>query len=154
MEAYMWIVWLSILVIAVVVEAATSGLVSIWFIGGSLVAAILSIIPSTDKPFVPYWGQIIAFVAVSLICFIAFRPLLKRFLSTHEVESNVDEIVGRKGKMSKHANELDHGEVVIHGVSWTAIPADGVDEIQENTIVKVVAVEGNKLIVSPIKERK
>ena len=60
MAEYMWIIWLSIFVIMLIVEASTTELVSVFFALGALVAMIISFIPNVE-----WWVQLIVFVVVS-----------------------------------------------------------------------------------------
>jgi len=53
--------------------------------------------------------------------------------------------------MVKAYDEFSRGEVKINDVIWTAVSADEKEAISEGTKVVVVAVDGNKLIVRPIK---
>ena len=55
----MWLVWLSMFVLSLILEASTEALVSIWFAAGALVSLGCSFIPG-----LPYWGEIIVFFAV------------------------------------------------------------------------------------------
>ena len=60
MEQWMWIIWLVVFVLALVIEAIGTDLVSIWFAAGAVVAIILSLIPEVpwEPPgFVPSLAQ-------------------------------------------------------------------------------------------------
>ena len=147
METYLWIIWLSIFVLAIIVEALTSGLASIWFAIGAIVALIISFIPGVE-----WWIEMIVFVVVSGLMLLCLRPLANRLLKKRDViNSNIDEIAGKKGIMVKAYDEFSRGEVKINGVIWTAVSADEKETISEGTKVVVVSVDGNKLIVRPIK---
>ena len=145
MEAYLWIIWLSIFVLAIIIEAITSDLTSIWFAGGAMIALIISFIPG-----VAWWIQVIVFIVISTVMILGLRPLAKKLLKTNITKSNIDEMAGKKGIMLKGYDELNHGEVKINDVVWTAIGADESKAIPQGTKVVVVAVNGNKLIVRPI----
>lgn len=145
MEAYLWIIWLSIFVLAIIIEAITSDLTSIWFAGGAMIALIISFIPG-----VAWWIQVIVFIVISTVMILGLRPLAKKLLKTKITNSNIDEMAGKKGIMLKGYDELNHGEVKINDVVWTAIGADESKAIPQGTKVVVVAVNGNKLIVRPV----
>lgn len=145
MEAYLWIIWLSIFVLAIIIEAITSDLTSIWFAGGAMIALIISFIPG-----VAWWIQVIVFIVISTVMILGLRPLAKKLLKKNITSSNIDEMAGKKGIMIKGYDELNHGEVKINDVVWTAINADESKAIPQGTKVVVVAVNGNKLIVRPI----
>jgi len=146
METYLWIIWLSVFVIAIIIEAITAGLASIWFAIGAIVALIISFIPGVE-----WWIELIVFVVVSGLMLLCLRPLANRLLKRDVVSSNIDEIAGKKGIMVKTYDEFSRGEVKINDVIWTAVSADEKETINEGTKVVVVSVDGNKLIVRPIK---
>lgn len=141
-ESYIFYIWLGIFVISIIVEFATSELVSVWFALGSIFALIISVIPG-----VPYYISIILFFVVSIFCLVLLRPLSKKLLSRNIVKSNVEEIIGKRGVVIKDITDLERGEIKINDVVWTAELADGEGPINKEEIVFVVAINGNKLIV-------
>ena len=64
--------WVAALVVFLIVEAVTAGLVSIWFVFGSLVALICAALGAA------VWLQIFWFVIVSVATLVLKRPLVKR----------------------------------------------------------------------------
>lgn len=146
MESYMWIVWLGIFVLAIVIEAVTADLVTIWFAIGGVIALIISFIPG-----VQWWIEIIVFMVISVATLLCLRPIATKLLKRNIVSSNVDEMIHKKGKMIKGCDEINHGEVKINGVVWTAISSDEHQAIKEGTLVEVLAVDGNKLVVKEVK---
>ena len=141
----MWIIWLAIFVIALIVEAVTNDLVSVWFAFGSLVALIVSLIPNVE-----WWVQLIIFTVISIATLFALRPFLMKYMKRNVVNSNVDSLIHKKGKMTKPCDEFNHGEVKVDGIIWTAVSSDISESIQDNTIVEIIGIDGNKLIVKPI----
>ena len=142
MELYisLIVVWLVIFVVSVIIEACTTELVSIWFSAGSIIALILSAIPN-----VPFYIPIIVFIVISLTLLLCLRPIIKKMLNKNTLNSNIDEIIGKKG------NDVDLGTVKIHGVLWNALSLDNVP-ISKGSHVIVKNVNGNKLIVKEIKK--
>ena len=51
-------------------------------------------------------------------------------------------------------SELDPGAVKLGDVKWSAIPAEKGAVIAVNSIVEVVVVNGNKLIVKKVEDKK
>ena len=145
MIEYLWAVWLGIFVLALIIEGLSSELFSVWFAFGSLVALIVSLIPG-----VAWWVQLIVFTVVSVATLCALRPILMRFMKQNAMNSNVDSLIHKKGKMTKGCDEFNHGEVKVSGVLWTAIAQEPTNPIESNTVVEIVAIDGNKLIVKPI----
>lgn len=143
MEYMIWI-WLGIFVLAFVVEAITQDLVSIWFGIGALVCVCISYVT-------PWWVQIIVFVVISTITLIATRPLVKKILSRQERKTNSDEFIGQKVKVIKDITKFDGGEVKLNGIIYTAILRDADEKtINNDAIVEVVAIKGNRLVVKNI----
>ena len=62
------ICWLAALVALLALEAATVGLVSLWFAVGSLCALLTSFFVSN------IWVQFAVFLAVSFLCLVIIRP--------------------------------------------------------------------------------
>ena len=68
----MLFVWIGLMVAFTVIEAVTVQLVTIWFAVGSLVALIANI---AGANIVVQW---LIFVAVSAVCLLATRPVVKK----------------------------------------------------------------------------
>ena len=142
MEQYMWIIWLSVFVIALIIEAIGTDLVSIWFSAGALVSLIISFIPD-----VPWWVEIIIFVVISGICLLTLRPLTRKYMRGKIVSSNADSLIGRKGMLLEKIGPLHRGICQLGDVKWTALGIDESTKIEAGKVVEVVAISGNKLIV-------
>ena len=149
MEQYLWIIWLVLFVIMIIVEASGPNLVSIWFAVGSLVALILAVIPG-----VAWWVELIVFVAVSAITLLALRPIFKGFLKRNVFRSNIDSLEGKRGYVTEDISYLVPGAVKLGDIKWSAIPADKDETFKVGEVAEVVTVNGNKLIVKKIKEKK
>lgn len=147
MEQYMWIIWLALFVIMVIIEASGPALVSIWFAAGALISMIISFIPR-----VPWWVEVIVFVATSFIFFFALRPVIKKKMKREEIKSNVDSLVGKKGLVLSDITALRPGECKINDIVWTAIPVKEDEEILNGSVVEVVSINGNKLIVKKVRD--
>ena len=138
----MWIViWAVVFAVMLIIEVATSGLVSIWFCAGSLVALILAIFK------VPELWQCIAFVVVSVVTLILTRPIAKKFLKKDKVPTNSDRIIGKRGLACESVDNLaGTGSVKVDGLVWSARSSDGT-VIPEGTYVTVEEIEGVKAVV-------
>lgn len=136
-----WI-WLALTVIFVVVEALTSQLVSIWFVAGSVAALLLSLFEIS----IPF--QAVAFIAVSCLVLVLFRPIIKKRAMQAAVPTNADMVIGKTAVViSEIDNDRAAGRVEIGGLDWAARSADGAT-IEKDAKVKVVRIEGVKLIVT------
>lgn len=135
------IIWLVVLAILLVIEFLTLGLTTVWFAGGALVAFLVSLAGG------PLWLQLLLFVAVSVVLLLFTRPLAVKYLNKDVQKTNVDSIPGKKGIVTATIDNLKaEGQVTIQGMEWTARSKNG-NMIEKGKVVKVIAVEGVKLIV-------
>lgn len=141
----MMIVWLSIFVVALVAELATTALVSVWFCIGALVALSVTYIPG-----MPWWGEMIVFLGVSALFLAFLRPITNKLLLRRNPKTNVAVIIGRKGIVTKDITEFEYGEVKVSGTYWTGMLAEGEKELKKDTPIVVMGIEGNKLIVKEL----
>lgn len=139
-------IWLVIAIIAIVAEMATpSALVSIWFAVGALFAA-----------FAAYLGagvisEILAFVGVSALSFIVFRPLITKYIQHQSINTNVDRLIGYKGRLSESISAEKWGSIEISGLRYSVSSIDQMP-IDKDEWVKVVSLKGARLIVEKDKE--
>ena len=134
--------WVVALVVFLIVEAVTAGLVSIWFVFGSLVALICAALGAA------VWLQIFWFVIVSVVTLVLTRPLVKRYVDSRSVATNADRSIGRAAVVTERIDNLAAtGAVKLDGVVWTARSTDDAVAIESGERVTVRAIEGVKLIV-------
>lgn len=134
--------WAAALVVFLIVEAVTAGLVSIWFVFGSLVALICAALGAA------VWLQIFWFVIVSVATLVLTRPLVKRYVDSRSVATNADRSIGRTAVVTERIDNLaSTGAVKLDGVVWTARSTDDAVAIEAGERVTVRAIEGVKLIV-------
>jgi membrane protein implicated in regulation of membrane protease activity len=140
-------IWFGIALFMAILEAVTYQLVSIWFVFGALISAIVAI-------FIPenLTVQIIVFVAVSLITLIATRPIVKKLTKVKKSPTNSDRYIGKTGFVKIDINnELGTGQVTINGSVWSAKSQNN-KPIKKGTKITVQDIKGVKLIVTPIEE--
>ena len=143
-EIMIWI-WLGIFVLAIIIEAITQDLVSIWFAVGAFVGICISNV-------MVYWGEIIVFTVVSVVALIFTRPLVRKLMDRQERKTNTDEFVGKRVKCITKIDKYDAGEVKLNGITYTAIlMEDSFDEIPVDALVEVIALKGNRVVVKEIK---
>lgn len=143
----MWLVWLIFAVAALIIEASTETIVSIWFCVGALISFAVSFIPG-----VPYWGEIIIFVGVSLISFFLMRPFIKKWTAKKEkTRGYIDNLVGKKGIVLTKVDSLQPGEIEVNGMTWTASTLTN-ETFEEGEVARVVSVAGNKLFIDKSKK--
>ncbi len=143
-ESMQKIVWLVLLLLFAGGEAATVGLTSIWFAAGALAALIAALLGGA------LWIQITLFLAVSLLCLAAVRPLAKRHLNNQVEHTNADRAIGQEALVTEDIDNIHgKGAVIIRGVTWTARSENG-EHIPTGTMVKVQRIEGVKVFVERV----
>ncbi len=138
------VVWLGLLIAFAAAEAATVGLVSIWFAAGALAALRSTFFTSN------IWLQIFLFLLVSTITLALVRPLTKKYLTPKQVATNADRVIGREAVVTEAIDDLNAtGVVRVAGIEWTARSGTDVT-IPVGATVKVLRIDGVKLIVEPV----
>ena len=134
--------WLVALVAFLVIELITVGLTTIWLAGGALVAFILAILG------VNVWVQIIAFVVISFLLVYFTRPLAVKYLNPRRTRTNSDELIGETVKVIERIdNRAAAGRALARGMEWSARAVSDDMIIEKDALVKVLRIEGVKLIV-------
>lgn len=138
---FIWI-WLVLTIVLIIFEVCTTGLTSIWFAAGGVVAFIMALLKA------PIWAQIVAFVVVSVLLLIFTRPLVQKVLKVGENKTNLDSLIGKNAKViTEIDNNKGTGNAVVNGQEWTARAAEDSEIIPEGTMVEIVNITGVKLIV-------
>ena len=136
--------WLIAMVVFGILEAATTALVSIWFVPGSAAALIAASLQA------PLWLQLLLFALVSAAALLLTRPLARRFLQKDKVPTNADRVLGKTVKVTEDIdNESAKGAVYADGKTWSARSEDG-PAIPAGAMVEVLRMEGVKLFVREI----
>lgn len=140
------ILWILISVTALVVDIATSAFIFLWFTVGGI-AAIIAQIFGASMPV-----QVITFVAVSGISMAFGYPLMKKTLrKTVKKTSTMEEsYIGRE--LTVDEDVIETAKVKIDGIYWT-IKNIG-EPVKKNDKVKIIGIEGNKLVVEKEKKAK
>ena len=138
----MAVIWLALAVIFLIIEAITVGLATIWFAAGAFAAFVLSLLN------VPVLAQVVIFLAVSCCLLVFTRKIFVEKLRTGSESTNVDALIGETGIVTEEIRPLTVGQVKINGQVWSALGKDD-ETIEKDRLVKVIAIEGVKLIVLP-----
>ncbi len=138
----MMIFWLVLLILCIGIEVATMGLTTIWFGGGALIAVLATAIGA------PIWLQVVLFVVVSLVLLLFTRPIAVKYFNKDRVKTNVESLVGRQAIVISEIDNIHGvGQVTVGGQEWSARTQDDRVILKEGTVVRVVAINGVKLIV-------
>lgn len=135
-------IWLSIFVACIVIEIATMGLFTIWFAGGSLIAALVAAVGG------PFWLQIALFFVISLVLLYLTRPIAVKYFNKDRVKTNAESLVGQQAIVISEINNLQGvGQVTVNGQEWSARNVKGDKELTVGSVVIIRAISGVKLMV-------
>ena len=145
MDHIMTIVWLALAVIFAIAEAATMGLVSVWFAAGSLVAMVASMLHA------PLGVQIALFLVTAAVTLVLTRKFAKQQFNKERERTNADRVVGAIAIVTETVdNDKPSGQVRAAGQIWTARSLQGT-VIPEGAKVTVHSIRGVKAMVEEIK---
>ncbi len=135
------IVWIVVAVLFAIIEAATLGLLTIWFTAGAVLACIATLLGA------PPILQVIVFFVTSILLLYFTKPLVMKKLKVGSVATNVDALAGQIGVVTEDIVPHNTGQVKIGGQIWTAISDRADITIVKGTEVRILRVEGVKLVV-------
>ena len=145
MQYGMAAIWMALVIIFLVVELVTVGLTTIWLAGGALVAFILAAVGAD------FWIQLVAFFAVSFVLIFFTRPIAVKYFNPRRTRTNSEELIGEIIKVTRRIdNRSAEGTALAKGLEWSARAVSDDMIIEKDTLVKVIRIEGVKLIVEPV----
>ncbi len=136
--------WFGLLVLFVLVEAATVNMVSAWFACGALAAMLTGLLGAE------VWLQVLVFITVSAVTLALLRPIARKHFNPRITRTNVDALTGKTCLCVTAIDNLEGvGQVKIGDIEWSARSTGG-DPIPAGTQVKIDRVEGVKVYVTPV----
>ena len=139
------IIWLALVIAFVVLEATTVQLVCIWFAAGSLAAMIVSLLGGAA------WLQVLVFFTVSIVLLSLLWPVAKKRFKPKLTATNADALIGRICLVTETIAPFEGGRVKLGDVTWSA-RTEGETEIPAGKRVKVLKIQGAKVIVEEVKK--
>lgn len=143
MNNLMWF-WLGVMLLCIVIEAATFALTTVW---GAISAFVMIFVSRTNMPL--KW-QLILFLVLTIVLVLTTRPFAVKKLKLGKDKTNVNSMEGQEVLVTKRISRFEKGEVKAkNGVIWSAKTADEQDDadISEGSVCKIVKVDGNTLSV-------
>ena len=138
----MWLyIWLAVTAAALILEFVTADVVSVWFVGGGLVAMLLAGLG------LDWYVHVPAFIVVSFAMMLCFRRLVMKKLNKDEIKTNAETAIGKEYELLTPIGFNQAGSIKINGVVWSAVTEDENAEIPAGTKVILERIEGNKYIV-------
>ena len=136
--------WLIAFIALVAGEAATVGLVCIWFAAGAVGGFLVAVLGGQ------FWFQLVVFTAVSALTLALLRPAASRFVRPRRSPTNADRVVNQSALVTETVdNEAGTGQVNVLGQIWSARSQLGV-VIPAGTQVKVQRIEGVRVFVETL----
>lgn len=140
-------IWLVVFVACIAAEIISMGLTTIWFAGGSLIAAVAAAIGT------PVWMQILLFAAVSLILLYFTRPIAVKYFNKDRVKTNAESLVGKQAIVISEIDNLQGiGQVTVGGQEWSARTVAENVTLPVGSVVTIRSISGVKLMVEEKKQ--
>ena len=137
-------IWLGIMIVLLLAEAATVGLTTIWFAAGALAATVLCALG------VGAFGQWTVFFVVSLVLLYFTRPIALKWMTPHKLRTNYENAVDKTVRITERVDNIaGTGAAVLNGQEWTARMQQDDVTLEQGELATVAAVEGVKLILIP-----
>ena len=131
--------WLGVVVLIVVTEALTLGLVALWFLPGALIALALAALR------VPTAWQIAVFSVMSIAVLVFGKRLFRPFRGKEK--TNIDALIGQTAVITEAVCNVEaRGAAKLGSQVWSARGEHESDTLEVGDHVTVVAIEGVKLI--------
>ena len=135
-------IWIIILVLAIIFELITYGLITIWFIPSIILTIILKSFGLNNL-----YIELLIVLITSSILLIFTRPIVVKLLKPKNIKTNFDRILDMEGKIIKEVKLNDCGIVKVDGKEWRCFSKK---EIDKGKIVKIKKIDSNKLEVEEV----
>lgn len=132
--------WILVAIVCGAIEIFTAGFWFLWLaIAGVIVALLVQfgLLSSLEL-------QLLVFAFITLLLIIFTRPLVMKFIKSNDTVSNVKALIGQHGITLSSIVPMQFGQVKVNGEVWTAIAEE---ELEENTRIEVIGIDGVKLVV-------
>ena len=140
-----YVIWLVVVFLLTIVEIATINLVSIWFVISGILALIVSLFTTN------FYIQFGVFVVAGIILLLLTKPVLVKLSNAKEEKLNLERIPGMEGIVTEEIKKGRIGAVKVDGKLWSAT-AD--EDILVDNLIKVIKIDGIKLVVKNIEPEK
>ena len=139
----LWAIWLIFCGLLLLIEIFNFSFLLIWPGIGSFFAFIANVLGASIEI------QLAVFAISTILMILFMKPLAQKlFKNQDNTQMNNNAMIGKKGVVIKEINSPNEtGQVKVSGELWSAITLDN-KSIKINEIVKVIKVEGVKLVVT------
>lgn len=142
-----WQIWLIIAGICLIIEIATVGFLVFWFAVAALITCLLSLFIHNVII------QTAIFVVLSALLIFLTRPFANKIGKKDKVVTNSNSLIGKEGTVFKDItfNSATLGQVKVNGDVWSAVTEEDYGIIPAKSIVRILKIDGVKLVVEPLK---
>jgi len=140
------LIWVLIAVAFGLVEIFTLGLTTIWFAIGAVAACLVALMGG------PFPLQIFVFFAVSIVLLCFTKPLADKKLKVGHEKNFTDQMIGKTCLVTETIRPYRPGQVKLDGMYWRAVSNEEKDVLEKGTLIKIVKLEGVKLVVESCDE--
>lgn len=142
--------WLIIGILLSAFEIITPGFVIICFGVSALIVSLLAFLGVSNLTV-----QVIIFSVLSLLFTVLSRTIFKKYLmknsNFNKIQSSLEKLIGSHGVVIESINnDISTGRVMVNSENWAARSVDN-SIIEKNFKIKVIKIDGIKLIVEPVK---
>lgn len=142
----MIVFWIIVFVAALILEAASFALVSIWFAAGAVGGLIAAVLGANLTI------QLVVFAVVAGVLLFFTRPLLKKLFPSKFIPTNSELDIGKTAVVIETIDSLSgKGRVRLEGVDWAAVSADGTG-IPEGESVIIKEIRSSRVVVEKLKQ--
>ncbi|HEU5331523.1 MAG TPA: NfeD family protein [Actinocrinis sp.] len=135
-----WMWWTVAAVLLLLAETATATLACAMAAIGAAVAAVLGLLG------VGIYGQLPAFVLVSVGLIAFLRPAVMRHQALPGLRTGVAALVGRDALVTSRV-DAHAGQIKLSGQTWTARAADPEAVFEPGSVVHVAEIDGATAVV-------
>jgi len=147
LTTYAWIFWIVLILVFAIIEISTLEFTFLMLAAGSLGGLVSGLFG------LPWWGQFIVALVLSLLLLFAVRPPLLRALGRggDPARSNVDALLGMAGVVTNDFSGNASHVKLSNGDTWTARLSNQTGDriLVEGERVTVTAIEGATAVVVP-----
>lgn len=137
--------WLLLAALFIVIEIVSLGLTTIWFAGGAFVAAIVAALGAGLVI------QVLCFIIVTVLLLVFTRPVAVKYLDSKTERTNSEALIGQNAVVIEEINNAQGtGRAKVGGMEWTARSGSDDVLIPEGRTVRILEIQGVKLIVKEV----
>lgn len=138
---FMFYVWIIVMVLAVIIEIATTDLTSIWFAIGAAFALILNLFIKDSLISL----QVVVFAVISIVAIFVLKPIVKKKMTSNPSATNIDALIGKTVIVVQPITPNFPGAIKVEGIEWTAKSEE--ESFEPGDLVEIVSVSGNTFMV-------